>query len=452
MNKTYIVLLFLLALLPVTLAAQSQWSLRTCIEYGLKNNRSTAVYANEKRIADAKAKEALAAYLPVVSVNSTLDNNLKVQQTVIPAGIFGPNDLRVAFTKKFNTNHVARLDQVLFDQSLLTGLKANKYNLQQAALNERGNTEEIIYNVSSAYANIFVYREQLSLYRINLKTYRAQQEIIALQVKKGTVLQKNLDKVTVDYNNTISQLKVSESNLALAENQLKYEMGYPMEEALVIDSISAAQEFTKLPSMQETTTFLANNRADYRLSEVNVKLLELDQSRIRVGAIPKLTAYAQYGAIGFGDQVGPAFSSLSPYSAVGFKINIPIFDFFKRNAQYNQAKFKTLNALENLRIDQNKYKLTYQNARAKVLSEQNNMDNNMRNISLAQSVFDTTNLQFSKGTTDLTDWLNAQNSLKEAQNNYLVSLYAFFQARVEVEKAAGTLITFYNSLSNANEN
>jgi len=442
-------MLTLLVLLPISLAAQSRWSLKSCIEYGLKNNRSNAVYANEKRIADAKAKEALAAYLPVVSINSTLDNNLKVQQTVIPAGIFSPNDIRVAFTKKINTNHVARLDQVLFDQSLITGLKSNKYNIQQAELNERGNKERIIYNISNTFANIFVYREQRSLYRTNLESYRAQKDIIALQVNKGTVLQKNLDKVTVDYNNTLSQLRVSESNLALAENQLKYEMGYPMEKVLVIDSISAAREFTKLPASRgEKKTFLAGNRADYTLSEVNAKLLEIDQGRIRAGSLPRLTAYAQYGAVGFGDQVGPAFSTLSPYSAIGLKLTIPVFDYFKRNAQYKQAKLKRLNALENLKIDQDTYALEYQEALAKVLNEQTNMDNNRRNALLAKSVFDTTNLQFSKGITDLTDWLNAQNSLKEAQNNYLISLYAFFQARVEVEKAAGTLTTFYNSLSN----
>lgn len=38
----------------------------------------------------------------------TIDDNLKVQQSVIPAGVFGPTDLKVAFTKKFNSNVVAR--------------------------------------------------------------------------------------------------------------------------------------------------------------------------------------------------------------------------------------------------------------------------------------------------------------------------------------------------------
>ncbi|RYY19606.1 MAG: TolC family protein, partial [Sphingobacteriaceae bacterium] len=48
--------------------------------------------------------------------------------------------------------------------------------------------------------------------------------------------------------------------------------------------------------------------------------------------------------------------------------------------------------------------------------------------------------------TDLTDWLNAQNSIKNAQSNYLNSLYSFYQAKLDLEKAAGSLKTFYTSL------
>jgi outer membrane protein TolC len=451
MNKN--ILFLLLAFLPFRLSAQSAWSLKTCIDYGLKNNRSNAVYANEKKIADAKAREALAAYLPSIGVTSTLDDNLKVQVSVIPAGIFGPNDLRVAFTKKFNTNHVARVDQTIYDQSLLTGLKANKYNVQQAQLNQRQNDETIIYNISTAYSQIFVYREQLNLLKANQETYKGQMDIISLQVKKGTALQKDADKVTVDYNNAQSQIQVAESNLTLAENQLKYEMGYPINDSLVIDSTAAGNVFQPVaPALANNPTFTADNRTDYRISQVNAKLLEIDESRIKAGALPKLTAYAQYGLIGFGDRLEPAFSGMSPYSAIGLKLSIPLFDFFKRNAQYSQAKYKRLNAQENLKLDEDKYRLDYENARTKVLKEQSNVENNRRNITLAQSVLSTTDLQLQKGITNLTDWLNAQNSLKEAQNNYLNSLYTFFQARIDLEKAGGTLKTFYSGLSSAHEN
>ncbi|WP_133552094.1 TolC family protein [Pedobacter duraquae] len=435
----------LMYLLPFPLFAQT-WGLKDCIEYGLKNNRNTIVYENEKKAADAKAKEALSDYLPKISLTGTLDDNLKVQESIIPAGVFGPTDIRVAFSQKYNTNGSAQLDQTIYDQSLLNGLKANKYSRQQADLNVKQSQETIIYNIGNAYYQIYVYREQLRLLKSNLETYRKQMEVYKLQVEKGVTLKKDLDKVTVDYNNAVSQIRVSESNLALAENQLKYEMGFPMASELPVDSVSQKDVMPVVLKTPGNTSFEVGNRVDYQLSTVNSKLLEIDQQRIKAGWLPKLTGYARYGANGFGSTIGPAFSELNAYSAVGLKLSIPLFDFFKRNAQYSQAKYKSLNAIENLKLDEGKYTLEYENARTKMVKAESSLESDKRNIELAQSVFKTTDLQFRKGVENLTEWLNAQNSIKESQNNYLNSLYSYLQARLDLEKASGGLKTFYTSL------
>jgi outer membrane protein len=437
--------LTLFVLMPLGLFAQSTWTLKSCIDYGMVNNRTNAVYLNERLAADAAAREALADYLPKISLNSTLDANLKVQQSVIPAGVFGPTETRIAFTQKYNSNNVAQLDHILYDQSLLNGLKAGKFNRQQADLNIVKNKETIIYNIGNAYFQIYIYQEQLQLLKANLETYRRQMDISALQVEKGVTLKKDLDKVTVDYNNALSQIRVAESNLTLSYNQLKYEMGFPIKEQLQLDSL-AGQDVLPQTASLPNKEFAPSNRSDYRLSEVNLSLLEIDQQRIRSGWLPKLSAFARYGANGFGENLGPALKDLNSYSAVGFKLNFPLLDFFKRNAQYNQAKYKSLNAVENLKLDAGKYELEYENASSTLLKAQASLENDRRNIELAQSVFRTTDLQYKKGITDLTEWLTAQNSIKEAQNNYLNSLYSFLQARMDQEKAAGTLNSFYNSL------
>jgi outer membrane protein len=118
------ILTWLLFTVALDAAAQEHWTLKQCIDYGLKNNRNNVIYANQKRIADARAEEAIADYLPRVSMISSLDNNLKLQQNVIPAGVIGANELKISLTQKYASNTVAQLDQVLYDQSMLTGLKA----------------------------------------------------------------------------------------------------------------------------------------------------------------------------------------------------------------------------------------------------------------------------------------------------------------------------------------
>lgn len=442
MHKKIIVLLLFCFWLKAH--AQENWTLKQCIEYGLKNNRNNTIYANEKVAADARAKQALADYLPRVSLISTLDNNLKLQQSVIPAGIFGTDEIRVSLTQKYNSNAVAQLDQVIFDQSILSGLKANKYNKQQADLNIEQSQESIIYNISTAYFQIFVYNQQLNLLENNKGTYEKQTQIYRLQVSKGTALQKDLDKVGVDYYNTLSQIRVGQSNLQLAENELKFEMGYRINDPLTVD-VSTVME-TPAPHEDSTDIFLPASRVDYKLAALHIKVLEIEHARIKAEGLPQLTGYARYGAVGFGNNLRGAYGELLPYSAVGLKLSIPIFDFYNRNARYKEAKINRINAEENLKLAEGRYRMEYENAHTKLIQAQANVENDQRNVKLAESVLKVTDLQFQKGTINLTDWLNTQNSLKEAQNSFLNSLYSYYQARIDLEKSTGTLKTFYNSL------
>ena len=439
-----IIIVFFMLCSCLKLNAQDSWALKRCIEYGLQNNRNNTIYANQKLAADAKAKEALAGYLPRVSLNSTLDNNLKLQQSVIPAGIFGPDERRISLTQKYNSGAVAQLDQVIFDQSMLTGLRANKYSQQQADLNMEQGKEAIIYNISTAYFQIFVYEHQLELLEYNKHTYEKQIEIYRLQVSKGVTLQKDLDKVGVDYNNTLSQIRVAQSNRQLAENELKFEMGFPIADPLLV---TVSEQSEVLPASNDgDKTFSVASRLDYKLSAIEIKLLEIEQARIKAEALPKLSGYARYGAVGFGNTLQGAYDELLPYSAIGLKFSLPILDFFKRNAQVKQANLNRRNAEENLKLSEARFEVEYQNARSKLLQANVNMENDQRNVTLSESVLKITDLQLQKGTTSLTDWLNTQNSLKEAQSSYLNSLYSYYQARIDLEKAKGTLKTFYNSL------
>ncbi len=438
----------MMTVVSVSAWAQQRLTLKECIDYGLKHHRSTVVYRNDQQAAQFKAKEALAAYLPALNVNSTMDDNLKVQQTVIPAGIFGPEDTRVAFTKKYQTNVTAQVDQTIFDQSLITGLKANKVTYKQAQLNTEQNEEAIIYNITNAYYQIFVYRQQLALLKTNTDTYRQQLDISKLQLEKGVAMEADVNKIRVNYNNTASQVLVAESNLQLAQNQLKNAMGYLLRDSLAIQDFQLDEPVSDQPlvSFQDLASFNASNRIEFKLAEVNISLLEIDQRRIRATALPKLTGYARYGGVGFGDNLGGSISTITDFAAVGLKLSIPVFDGFKRNAQYNQARIKQINARENLMIDKETFHLEYDNARTQLLKAQSSLENDKRNIGLAESVFKSTDLQYQKGVTDLTDWLNSQYSLKEAQSNYLNSLYNFLIAKIDLEKANGTLKGFHNSL------
>lgn len=159
---------FLLVLCVLNTNAQKTFSLKECIAYGLENHLSLKIAKNKEIAADASSKEALAGYLPKVNLNGSIDDNLKVQEQVIPAGVFGDEDMRIAFTKQFNITGTVELNQTIYDQSLIVGLKARKYYTMQSELNTQQANEELIYTITSSYYQVLVYKLQIQFLKENL--------------------------------------------------------------------------------------------------------------------------------------------------------------------------------------------------------------------------------------------------------------------------------------------
>ena len=63
--------------------------------------------------------------------------------------MFGPEEQVVTFGQKYQNNAAVQVNQTIFDQSLLLGIRANKPNQQLAQLNTRQTREDVVYNIST---------------------------------------------------------------------------------------------------------------------------------------------------------------------------------------------------------------------------------------------------------------------------------------------------------------
>jgi len=425
--------------------AQQSFNLKDCIRYGLENHRSVIIKKNEKGIAEAATKEVRAGYLPSVSLNASVDDNLKVQEQIIPAGLFSDQDTRVAFTKQYTASGNLQLDQKIYDPALIISLKTNKYHLQQANLSAVKNDEEVIYNILSAYYQIMVYRQQQTFLNENKEIYSEQIRIAKLQVDKGVLAEVELYKIRVNNSHNLSQIRLSEKNLANSINELKNSMGYPIDQQLEIENERIDSKIsTEL--LEVKSDFSAKNRTDYQLAEIDAVIQEMDYKKIRSGYLPTFSFYAKYGGTGFGDKLGESFSTIADFSSIGVKLSMPIFDGFSRRSQIQQSKLEYQNTLETLKLNESQFRMESENAKVKLEQAKISIDEESENISLAKRVSEITDLQYKKGIVDMTEWLNAQTSLKESQNNYLNSVVDWYVAQIELEKANGTIKTFYDNL------
>ncbi|AYQ31102.1 TolC family protein [Runella sp. SP2] len=435
---------FLTLLLSASLPsfAQQTWSLKACLDYGLQHFGSVRIAQYQQETANEQARQALGTYLPQVSATGNFTDNLKLQSTLLPAGFAGPEPRRISLGSKYQTVASAQLTQTIYDKAALLGLKAAEPNQKLADLSMRQTKEEIIYNIASNYYQVFIVKQQIALLKDNLDRTEKVLNVLRLQRDNGVIQPIDVTNTEVTYNNTRSQLALSESNLALALNRLKYQMGLSQDQDVnVSDSLLLRQT----PQV-EMSQFNAPGLVSYQKATTNLELQKLQLQRIKAGYQPTLSFTASYGSMALGNQFADGFRNFTGFGSVGLRLNVPIFDGFQRDAQYKQQRLTILTQEEQLRMNVAAFGLQFNNAQTQIQKTRTSIQNDERTVKQAQEVYNVVTLQYKQGTKSLTDLINADNSYRQAQSNYINSLINFYQARLDLEQSQGTLLTFYNQL------
>ena len=422
-------------------ANNTSFSLKSCVDYALKNHLNNTIANNEILSAKEKEREALSGYLPQVNVNVGFDDNLKRQVSVIPAGAFSPNEIKVKFGNQYNTNATAQVDQVIFDKSMLLGLKAANPNNQLAALKKEQVQDNLIYNTANAYFQVLVYVEQEKITLENEKKYLELVEILKLRLNKGVIKKTELDRTQSTLNNILSQKSIIQANKIVALNRLKNVIGMSLNEEINIMPDINYGAFTLL---QKDNSLDFNNVLDYKIQGNSILLQELDVQRKQAAFMPTVSAYARYGAQSFGNDFGKSFTNWFDFSAIGLKVNVPIFSGYRKSSQLKQSEISLLSARTNLKLSTENMNLAFQNSASLLQKSETDLKINQENLAFAKVVFESSSFEYQKGVSMLSDVLNADYSYKEAQSNYVNSLINFLSTRLEYEKSKGNLKNYIN--------
>ncbi len=439
------VLALLLLAFGVPAGAQTAFTLKDCISYGLSNHPSITIARNGIENARQTARESIAGYLPQVNANVSGINNLKLQTNVIPAGVFGPEQQRITFGNKYTTSVVVDATQPIYNQSLITGLKANKPNTELAKLTLEQARQDIIYNVATAYYQVIISQRQLDLLRSNQAQIQKLYNVASLQAEVGVARKIDAKQVQVQLNNVNAQIAVAEANVTLAHNTLKNAMGI-FNDGVEIALTDTARWLRTEITTPEGEAFRFGKTIDYQLQDQRIQLYDINAKTIKANNYPTLSLFGQYGLNSFGNQVSAALGTFFDYSSVGVRVSVSLFDGFRRSSQYRQAIIERDNARLNQTLNEAALNLRFLNAGSRVQRARSTIGTNLDNVNLATDVYNSASLQYKQGVGSLSDMLNAQTSFNDAQNNYIQSLVDYYLSQLDVKRANTTLEDYYNSL------
>lgn len=457
-QNTILIILFC-GIVSITQAwAQSEevisMSIQDCIDFAKTNNSNIEIAKYDQEIALQQTREVRGRGLPQVNINGSYTDNLKLGQSVLDAdgfpGAEGGEPIVITFGLQYNTLLTGEATQMLYDPSFWVGLKAAKSSAQLYQQQTQQVTEETAYNIASAYYRVIVVQKQLQLYKDNLENTRKTLSNTELQFKNGVAKQVDVNRLRVNASNLESQVRQSELSFAQSMNNLKFQMGMPLTETIMLTdtALTFSQDEVVLKEAQQD---VYNNRLDYKILLTNLEIQELDRKNNSSGYFPTLTAFANYGYAGQGPQFGIAPTPNNDWfdyttAAIGLRLNIPVFDGLQRSARVQQSKLKINQINEQLDLTKLSIDLDISNARTQYLSTLQRIDAEQQNVDLAQEVYEVTQLEFREGVGTSTDVVEAETSLRQAQNTYINTLLDLYTARLDMEKAKGNLLTYINNI------
>ena len=450
--------IILLAILTFGISAQSQNSgnantspeqtltLKEAVNYALENKADAKKAQLQVENSEYQIQEIRSRALPQISANGNLTYNPVIQTTVIDGAGFGApgTTIQAAFGQPWISTAGVSLTQAIFDQTVFTGLKAAKSTREFYQINNQLTEEQVIERVANNYYQVYVQRQKLTVIDSTLRNTTKVRNIIKGQYDNGLAKKIDLDRIIVKISNINTQRQQVLNAVQIQENALKFYMGMSIETQIEIPQTAfevGSQALSEIPNTA--------NRTEYLLLKKQEQLLFYQKKAIEAAYYPTLSLNAGYNYIGQGPVMplgGKPSKGVywSDFSSIGLNLKVPIFTGFGTRAKVRQADVDLRTIHEELVDTKLSLDLAFANAKTQIDNSLTTINNQKENAQLAKEVLNNTRNNYIQGLTTLTDLLDAENSLTEAQNNYTSAILEYKLAEIQLVKSKGELKTLTN--------
>jgi outer membrane protein TolC len=402
-------------------------SLEDAVARGLRQNLGGLLSTDAVSGARGERWLALSALLPNLTTATSLgvhQNDLKAAIGITVPGhppIIGPFGV-------FDTR--AYLDQSLFNWESIERARSSAAQLKSAQYSYKNARELIVLVVVSNYLLVIADQSQVESALAQRDTAKTLLDQTTDQKKAGLAAAVDVLRSDVELQAREQRLIVARNNLAKQKLVLARAIGLPAGQTFDVITDVAYQPLAT-STLDEALQQAYTLRADYKSQIEQVRSAELQKKAASAERYPTLSAVADYGETG----TNPA----STHGTVNASavLRFPIFQGGRVHGDNLIADSLLASAkqrLEDFRasIDQEvRDAFLDLQATAQEVSVEKNA------VRLATETLQQSRDRFASGVTDNIEVVQAQESLADANDAYIVSLYSYNVAKISLARAIG---------------
>jgi len=418
----------------------NSFTVQQAVDFAMQNSVQVKNALLDYQVQKQTNREITSVAYPQINASGNFNDYLVIPTSLLPAEIAGGpagTYFPVKFGTKYNASGGFDVSQLLFDGQVFVGLIARgvalKFYEKQTEITE----EMINVNVQKIYYQLVVGKQQMTSVDANIGRFEKLLKDTKEIYKQGFAERLDVDKVSVQLNNLQTEKIKIQSQLDAGNAGLKFLMNMPQKDLLLLtDSITE----DKIKENILADNYKYEDRKEYQFLTIAKQLNEFNVRRYKLSYLPVLSAFGNYSKNAQRQKFdffkgGQWFTT----SLIGLKLSVPIFDGFAKSSRVQKAKIEVQRTNNNIEQLKSSIDNDVAQARLKITAAVVTMDNQKKNIELAEKVYNTTKIKYEQGLGNNQEIYNAQTELKIAQNNYYSSLYDAIIAKIDYQKATGKL-------------
>ena len=410
-----------------------QLSLEDAVARGLRQNLGGLLSNNAASGALGEQWRALSALLPNLTTATSFgvrQNDLKATIGITIPGhpaVIGPFGV-------FDTR--AYLDQSVFNWESIERARSSAAQLKSAQYSYKNARELIVLVVVSNYLLVIAEQSQVESTLAQRDTAKVLLEQTTDQKKAGLAAAVDVLRSDVELQAREQRLILARNNLAKQKLVLARAIGLPAGQTFDITTDVAYRPLTT-STLDEALQQAYASRADYKSQAEQVRSAELQKNAASAERYPTLSAVADYGGIG----TNPA--SVQGTVDAAAVLRIPIFqggrvhgDNLVADSVLASAKQRLADLRASIDQEVRDAFLDLQDTAQEVAVEK-------KAVELATETLQQSRDRFASGVTDNIEVVQAQESLADANDAYISSLYRYNTAKISLARAVGVAESNY---------
>ena len=388
-----------------------KWSLKECLDYARQNN----ITLNTLRLTSASNEQSLiqskAAKTP--NLSGSVSKSLSHYQS--GGGLSAGSSYGVSSSVTlYNGNY------------LNNDIKEKQLSLQIAKLNILSSENDITLQITQAYLNILLAKENIVYLQDVLTTIHAQVEQGQQRLKAGTIAQKDLLELqateATDKYNLVSAQNTQRQYLI----NLKQILQLPFDSSFDVVYTSVSNESLVITPLGDAQRTALQNRPEVKSSALSVDIEQIGIEKAKAGLRPTVslggsvnTSYAKGSGSTYFPQLGDNF-----YQQLGVTLSIPFLDKKVTKTNVEKAKIATAQAKLSLQNTKTTLSQSVEQAYINVLNAESQFTAAKEQLKYTQESYRIAGEQLRIGTYNTVEFLQQKNLYVQALQTYVQSKYS----------------------------